>query len=76
MDEFKNNIKEFNYLIINDDGISNMYSSLRSISNDINVDYSTISKKMKINNGEFCFCRSKLTKTNYYICKIKLPTTT
>ena len=70
MDEFREEILLFHYLVISNEGFCNIYKSLRSITDDINVDFSTISKKMKENNGNFCFCKSKTTKTNFYIKKL------
>ena len=70
MDEFQKQIKELTYIVLSDDGFCNAYTSLRTMSNEIFVDYSTISKKLKVNNNEFCFCTAKESKTNYYIKKI------
>ena len=50
MDEFQKQIKELNYIVLSDDGFCNAYTSLRTMSNEILVDYSTISKKLKVNN--------------------------
>ena len=70
MDEFQSQIQTLNYNVLSNDGFCNAYTSLRTMSNEISVDYSTISKKLKVNNGEFCFCISKETKSIYYIKKI------
>ena len=50
-------------------GYCNVFQSLRLISQEILVDYTTISKKLKENeNG--CFCVSKNDKETYFIKKI------
>ncbi len=72
MDEFVDLISNYKYLVLGNDTTCNVYKSLRDMSNEINVDYSTISKKLKENEGNWCFCTSKQSKCNYYIKKIKI----
>ena len=72
MNEFVDLISKFKYLVLGGDTSCNVYKSLRDISNDIIVDYTTISKKLKDNQGEWCLCTSKQNKLNYYIKKIKI----
>lgn len=72
MDEFTDLIKHYKYLVLGNDNTCNCYRSLRDISNEIVVDYSTISKKLKENGGNWCLCTSKESKFNYYIKKIKI----
>jgi len=67
MDELKKYIDKHKYLVINYDTV-NIYTSLRKISNDIEIDYTTISKKLKTQNE--CICNSKKTKKFYYIKKL------
>ena len=44
MDEFQSQIQTLNYIVLSNDGFCNAYTSLRTMSNEISVDYSTISK--------------------------------
>ena len=57
------------YLVIRKDEDCKLYSSLRDISRDIGVDYTTISKKLKTN-PDFCICHAKMTKESYCIKKL------
>jgi hypothetical protein len=68
MDNFVDLIQNYKYLVIGNDNTCNVYKSLRDISNDINVDYSTISKNL----NDTGICTSKETKNHYYIKKIKI----
>lgn len=67
MDELEKYIVDMKYMVtkLNE---TKLYNSLRNISNDIKVDFTTISKKLKDNNE--CFCKSKETKTFYFIKKV------
>jgi hypothetical protein len=54
MDEFQQYIEKQKYLLIMCDGNTNhcnTYNSLRTLSRDIDIDYSTISKKLKNSNS-------------------------
>lgn len=62
--EFAESLKKYKYLCIGSDTTCNVYTSLRNISSDIDVDYSTISKKMKDNS---CLCTCKKNKVHYRI---------
>lgn len=57
------------YLVIRENGSCRLYASLRDISQDIGVDYTTISKKLKTN-PDFCICRAKTTRESYCIRKL------
>ena len=57
------------YLVIRENGSCRLYASLRDISQDIGVDYTTISKKLKTD-PDFCVCRAKTTRENYCIRKL------
>jgi len=69
MDEFQKQIEEMRYIILSNDGIMNVFTSLRTMSQKIEVDFSTISKKLKSNDG-ICYCTSKETRIIYYIKRI------
>ena len=69
MDNLIEICNKYKYLTIDEDGKSEVYTSLRQISQNINVDYPTISKRLKENDGQ-CACTSKTTKKNYYIKRI------
>tara|TARA_Y100000591_G_scaffold127417_1_gene109111 strand:- start:1462 stop:1674 length:213 start_codon:yes stop_codon:yes gene_type:complete len=60
---------KYKYLTIDENGKSSVYTSLREISKNIDVDYTTISKKLK-DSLENCVCTSKTTKKCYLIKKI------
>lgn len=72
MDNFKGLIKNYKYLVLGNDSTCNCYRSLRDISTEIVVDYTTISKKLKENGGGWCLCTSKESKSHFYIKKIKI----
>lgn len=69
MDEFIKSVELYNYFVLGSDSSCNVYKSLREIQDDINVDYSTISKKLKENNT--CYVTPKSSDTNYFIKKFK-----
>lgn len=73
MDIFRKSVECYNYIVLGSDSSCNVYKSLRSISQDINVDYSTISKKMKSSlDNKSCFVSPKgVSETFYYIVKFK-----
>jgi len=73
MDSFQKSVECYNYIVLCSDSSCNVYKSLRAISQDINVDYSTISKKMKSSlNNNSCFVNPKgVSDTFYYIVKFK-----
>tara|TARA_Y100000591_G_C21507797_1_gene533172 strand:+ start:397 stop:615 length:219 start_codon:yes stop_codon:yes gene_type:complete len=69
MDNFKEFIKKEKYLLIMWDGCekhTNTYSSLRNLSSDISIDYSTISKKLKDIDSFFI----EINQCFYYIQKL------
>ena len=70
MEEFQTQIKTLRYIALSNDGICNTYSSLRTMATSIQVDFSTISKKLKSNDGIDCYCTSKDTRTIFYIKRI------
>ena len=69
MDEFQKQIETLHYIALSNDGTCNTYSSLRTMATNIQVDFSTISKKLKSNDG-ICYCTSKETRIIYYIKRI------
>lgn len=67
--KFEEEVYLYKYIVMNPNGYCNVFQSLRLISQEILVDYTTISKKLKENeNG--CFCVSKNDKETYFIKKI------
>ena len=68
MDDFKILVESYNYLVLGSDTSCNVYSSLRNISNEICVDYSTISKKLS-NNSNYCIVSPKKSPNLYYYIK-------
>ena len=70
MDEFQRHIEEIHYIVLSNDGMMNAFTSLRIMAQKIEVDFSTISKKLNTNNGDFCYCTSKKTHIIYYIKKM------
>lgn len=68
MDYFKQYIEKQKYLLIMNNGETNYhetYESLRELSNDIAINYSTISKKLKNENFFYHYADG----TNYFIYK-------
>ena len=63
-------IKKYNYVVIKADTSVEIYQSLRRIQADILVDASTISKKLKENNGDYCYVTSKPIGYVFYIKKL------
>ena len=59
--------KNLNYLVISPDKKIEGYSCLRDITNDICIDYSTISKRLSESNP--CMCVSKITNYVFLIIK-------
>ena len=72
MEDFSKLISGYKYLVLGNDNTCNVFKSLRDISNDISVDYTTISKKLKENNNEYCYCVSKETKGIFFVKKFKI----
>jgi len=70
MDEFQEQIKSIHYIALSNNGACETYSSLRTMATNIQVDFSTISKKLKSNDGIYCYCTSKETRIIYYIKRI------
>ena len=67
--DFKDDVYLYKYLVLGNFGYCNVFKSLRYISDEILVDYSTISKKLK-ENQDGCFCVSKHDNQTYFIRKI------
>tara|TARA_B100000902_G_scaffold286995_1_gene273142 strand:+ start:14378 stop:14629 length:252 start_codon:yes stop_codon:yes gene_type:complete len=63
-------IKKNHYLVIKADTSVDVYQSLRRIQADILVDASTISKKLKENDGDYCYVTSKPMGYVFYIKKL------
>ena len=68
MSELHSYVKKMKYLVIHHNQTTTLYSSLREIARDIQVDASTISKNLK--NNDSCYCCSKNTNLLSYIRKI------
>ena len=71
MDALKEYIDKHKYLVVLSNGqteIPSLFKSLREIGNNISIDYSTISKKLK--NNDSCFCTCKETLETFYIRKL------
>tara|TARA_B100001121_G_C18346223_1_gene460338 strand:- start:321 stop:548 length:228 start_codon:yes stop_codon:yes gene_type:complete len=62
-------VKSLKYLVIFPDKTSKFYKSLRKISDDISVDYSTISRKLTEENP--CICVSKNSNYVFSIRKLE-----
>jgi hypothetical protein len=69
MISFSEMLQKYKYLVINKHENCKMYASLRDISRDIGVDFTTISKKLKTN-PEYCICQAKITKESYCIRRL------
>lgn len=65
---FDEYVKKLNYLVIYPDKSTKFYKSLRSISDDIFVDYTTISKKLKEDTSCIVICR--INNLMFYIKKM------
>jgi hypothetical protein len=63
-----NYVRKLKYLVVFPDEKTQIYSSLRDISLDISIDYTTISKKLKNDTGDIFI--SKLTGFYFWIQKI------
>jgi hypothetical protein len=70
MDDFQKQIEQMHYIVLSNDGMINAFTSLRTMAKKIEIDFSTISKKINANNGESCYCTSKKTHIIYYIKKM------
>ena len=70
MENMEQYIKKYNYLVIKADTSVEVYPSLRRIQADILVDASTISKKLKENEGDYCYVTSKPMGYVFYIKKL------
>tara|TARA_B100000035_G_C20956632_1_gene534513 strand:+ start:716 stop:922 length:207 start_codon:yes stop_codon:yes gene_type:complete len=67
--KFEEEVYLYKYLVMSPNGYCNVFQSLRLISQEIYVDYTTISKKLK-EKDDGCFCISKKDKETYFIKKI------
>ena len=65
--DFVEHLKKHKYLCVGSDTTCNVYTSLRNISSDIDVDYTTISKKMKAAENNSCVCTCKRNGIHYRI---------
>ena len=61
-------VEKIKYLVISQDKSPSLFTSLREIAREIQVDPSTISKNLK--DVRSCYCQSKKTNNIFYICKI------
>ena len=66
--KYYNNIK---YIVIGPDKKIDTYECLRDITEDICIDYSTISKHLSESNP--CICISKITNYVFLIMRINMP---
>tara|TARA_B100000795_G_scaffold269436_1_gene258794 strand:- start:4942 stop:5175 length:234 start_codon:yes stop_codon:yes gene_type:complete len=67
--DFEEHIRTLNYLVIYPDKSTKFYKSLRKITEDICVDYTTISKKLK--DDDSCYVTSRVDDYMYYVKKMK-----
>lgn len=67
--KFEEEVLLYKYLVLGPQSYCNVFKSLRLISQEIMVDYSTISKKLK-ENSDGCYCVSKSDKETYFIKRI------
>ena len=67
-DKMMNYTRTLKYLVVFPDKKTQIYSSLRDMSLDISIDYSTISKKLKNETGDIFI--SKVTDFIFWIQKI------
>ena len=71
MDEFIKSVECYHYFVLGSDSSCNVYKSLREMQDNIGVDYSTISKKLKENDNN-CYVTPKgSSETYYYVKKFK-----
>ena len=70
MDTLKRVIRKNKYLVINERSKASIFTSLRSMSCYTNINYSTLSKKLK--NKLDCICTSSKTKEPFYIKKLTI----
>ena len=68
-EDFNEYLKTLNYLVVYPDKTTKFYKSLRSISEDIYVDYTTISKRLKDESSCMVICR--LNNFMFYIKKME-----
>ncbi len=68
-DNLQNYYKKIKYIVLFPDTKIKGYMSLRNISQEIFIDYSTISKKLSETNP--CTCSSNFNNNTYLIHKIK-----
>ena len=69
MSSFSDMLKKYKYLVISKNESCKLYASLRDISQDIGVDFTTISKKLRTE-PECCVCKAKTTKEMYCIRRL------
>tara|TARA_Y100000996_G_scaffold410352_1_gene392572 strand:- start:691 stop:924 length:234 start_codon:yes stop_codon:yes gene_type:complete len=62
--------KNFRYLVIYPNKEMELFNSLRIISDEISIDYSTISKKLNEKNP--CICKAKGTNYVFLIYKLNI----
>lgn len=61
-------VQSLKYLVVFPDKTTRFYQSLRKIADDISVDYSTISRKLAVENP--CICISKNTNFVFSVRKL------
>ena len=70
MENLQSFVKQHNYMVISEDESIKLFKSLRHISSEILIDYTTISKKINSSITNDTYCQSKTTKLYFYIKKI------
>lgn len=70
MEKIQNFVNQYKYIVISEDESCKLYKSLRNISSEILIDYTTISKKINSSITNDTYCQSKTTKLYFYIKKI------
>ena len=68
VEELEEFVKVNKYLVVNQEGVPFLFSSLREMEKDINIDYSTISKYLTHHNNSYIF-QCKSDEILYYIKK-------
>ena len=66
--QYERYVKTLNYLVIYPDKSTKFFKSLRNISDDIYVDYSTISKKLS--NSTSCYVTCRINDYMFFIKKM------
>ncbi len=72
MDKFVHKIGKINYIVVEENEVlssGELFESLRTMSTSLQIDYSTISKKLNEGGGR-CYATSKQTKKIFHIIKL------